>query len=154
MPGFCVQLGYGLHYGWAIEGAIGSKHKIDASYLSPHVNMASRLEAATKQVESVLQLHHKQSAQKLRMLCTLSHVAIECDFSVPKVIYFSTRVYRVGYSHQGEASSTHITSRRLRTLNKNPLCPLPLIFIFSFFHPQPLPFSLFPPPPYFSLALQ
>lgn len=36
--------------GWAIEGAIGSEFKIDASYLSPHVNMASRLEAATKQV--------------------------------------------------------------------------------------------------------
>ena len=30
--------------GWAIEGAIGSEYKIDASYLSPHVNMASRLE--------------------------------------------------------------------------------------------------------------
>lgn len=35
--------------GWAIEGAIGSTYKVDASYLSPHVNMASRLEAATKQ---------------------------------------------------------------------------------------------------------
>lgn len=35
--------------GWAIEGAIGSDYKIDASYLSPHVNIASRLEAATKQ---------------------------------------------------------------------------------------------------------
>jgi hypothetical protein len=28
----------------------GSEFKIDASYLSPNVNMASRLEAATKQV--------------------------------------------------------------------------------------------------------
>ncbi|KAL7553381.1 hypothetical protein ACHAWF_017532 [Thalassiosira exigua] len=44
-----VAMGVGLHKGWAIEGAIGSKVKIDASYLSPHVNMASRLEAATKQ---------------------------------------------------------------------------------------------------------
>ena len=49
MPGFRVRLGFGLHYGWAVEGAIGSEHKIDVSYLSPHVNMASRLEAATKQ---------------------------------------------------------------------------------------------------------
>ncbi len=31
------------------KGAIGSYFKIDASYLSPNVNMASRLEAATKQ---------------------------------------------------------------------------------------------------------
>ena len=38
-----------LHVGWAVEGAIGSKHKIDASYLSPHVNIAARLQAATKQ---------------------------------------------------------------------------------------------------------
>jgi class 3 adenylate cyclase len=42
-------MGFGLHVGWAIEGAIGSEYKIDASYLSPNVNMASRLEAATKQ---------------------------------------------------------------------------------------------------------
>eukprot|EP00935_MAST-01C_sp_MAST-1C-sp1_P000748 g748.t1 len=47
--GFEVKLGYGLHIGWSIEGAIGSMHKIDATYLSPHVNMAARLEAATKQ---------------------------------------------------------------------------------------------------------
>jgi class 3 adenylate cyclase len=43
-----VGMGFGLHIGWGIEGAIGSEFKIDASYLSPNVNMASRLEAATK----------------------------------------------------------------------------------------------------------
>lgn len=46
---FKVKMGFGLHVGWAIEGALGSKYKIDASYLSPHVNIAARLEAATKQ---------------------------------------------------------------------------------------------------------
>eukprot|EP00746_Dinoflagellata_sp_MGD_P124293 gnl/MRDRNA2_/MRDRNA2_58879_c0_seq1.p1 gnl/MRDRNA2_/MRDRNA2_58879_c0~~gnl/MRDRNA2_/MRDRNA2_58879_c0_seq1.p1 ORF type:complete len:955 (+),score=207.34 gnl/MRDRNA2_/MRDRNA2_58879_c0_seq1:94-2958(+) len=49
MPGYKVKMGFGLHLGWAIEGPIGSEFKIDASYLSPNVNMASRLEAATKQ---------------------------------------------------------------------------------------------------------
>jgi hypothetical protein len=49
MPGYAVAMGFGLHAGWAIEGAIGSDFKIDASYLSPHVNLSSRLEAATKQ---------------------------------------------------------------------------------------------------------
>ena len=49
MPNYSVKIGFGLHIGWAIEGAIGSFYKIDASYLSPNVNMASRLEAATKQ---------------------------------------------------------------------------------------------------------
>jgi class 3 adenylate cyclase len=42
-----VGMGFGMHIGWAIEGAIGSKYKVDASYLSPNVNMAARLEAAT-----------------------------------------------------------------------------------------------------------
>ena len=49
MPGYSVKMGFGLHWGWSIEGAIGSEYKIDASYLSPNVNMASRMEAATKQ---------------------------------------------------------------------------------------------------------
>lgn len=49
LPGYTVRMGYGLHFGWAIEGAVGSKYKVDATYLSPHVNMASRLEAASKQ---------------------------------------------------------------------------------------------------------
>jgi len=46
---FHIHMGYGMHIGWAIEGAIGSKYKIDASYLSPNVNMSARLEAATHQ---------------------------------------------------------------------------------------------------------
>ena len=49
MQNFEVKMGFGLHTGWAIEGAIGSKAKVEASYLSPNVNMAARLEAATKQ---------------------------------------------------------------------------------------------------------
>lgn len=49
LPDFKVELGFGLHVGWGIEGAIGSKHKIDASYLSPNVNMAARLESGTHQ---------------------------------------------------------------------------------------------------------
>ena len=48
MPNYEVKLGLGLHIGYAIEGAIGSYYKIDASYLSPHVNMSARLEGATK----------------------------------------------------------------------------------------------------------
>lgn len=48
MPGYRVKMGFGLHRGWAIEGAIGSEFKVDASYLSPHVNLSGQLEAATK----------------------------------------------------------------------------------------------------------
>jgi class 3 adenylate cyclase len=48
MPNYEVKMGFGLHLGWAIEGAIGSQFKIDASYLSPNVNVASALEGSTK----------------------------------------------------------------------------------------------------------
>eukprot|EP00759_Apiculatamorpha_spiralis_P001608 PhF_6_TR10574/c0_g1_i2/m.16854 len=43
-----VRVGCGIHFGWAVEGAVGSSIKLDATYLSPHVNLASRLESATK----------------------------------------------------------------------------------------------------------
>ena len=46
---FKVQMGFGLHIGWGIEGAIGSFYKIDCSYLSPNVNISARLEGATRQ---------------------------------------------------------------------------------------------------------
>lgn len=39
------KLTFGLHMGWAIEGAIGSAdHKIDACYLSPQKTIADRVE--------------------------------------------------------------------------------------------------------------
>ncbi|RYY84823.1 hypothetical protein EON63_08505 [archaeon] len=47
-PEYAVRIGSGLHVGWAIEGAIGSNRKIDASYLSPHVNASEFLESSTK----------------------------------------------------------------------------------------------------------
>ena len=48
MPNYRVRMGFGIHAGWAIEGAIGSEYKIDASYISPHVNLTMALEEATK----------------------------------------------------------------------------------------------------------
>lgn len=45
---YSTVIGYGLHYGWAIEGAVGTNIKIDCSYLSPNVNLSARLESATK----------------------------------------------------------------------------------------------------------
>jgi hypothetical protein len=45
---FRIKMGFGMHVGWAIEGAIGSSYKIDATYMSPHVEMSDRLEAGSK----------------------------------------------------------------------------------------------------------
>jgi len=43
-----VNMTFGLHAGWAIEGAIGSDFKIDVSYVSPNVNVAYSVEEATR----------------------------------------------------------------------------------------------------------
>lgn len=48
-PPFSVQLGFGLHAGWAIEGAVGSLNKVTATYLSPHMNIAARLASSSPQ---------------------------------------------------------------------------------------------------------
>ena len=51
-------MGFGLHIGWSIEGAIGSDLKIDATYLSPHVEMSDRLEASSKIFKAKLNISH------------------------------------------------------------------------------------------------
>merc|ERR1740138_1922482 len=69
----CVTLG--LHAGWAIEGAVGSEFKIDASYLSPNVSIAVQVEQATNIYgipilisESVMDLCCPQLATKFRKI--------------------------------------------------------------------------------------
>jgi len=52
--GYMVRIGFGLHLGWSIEGAIGSSFKIDASYLSPNANMANGCEERTKEYGALL----------------------------------------------------------------------------------------------------
>merc|ERR1719247_2933081 len=80
LPNYRVRLGFGLHSGWAIEGAIGSEFKIDASYLSPNVNMAARLEGVTKSYgalillsDTMISLMSEQIAQECRLI---DHVAM------------------------------------------------------------------------------
>jgi hypothetical protein len=84
IPEYAIKMGFGLHMGWAIEGLIGSSHKVDASYLSPHVNLASRLEAATKQYgvsflmsENIYNMLSYSFKKKCRCVdrCTLKGVA-------------------------------------------------------------------------------
>jgi hypothetical protein len=45
---FFLQIGFGLHAGDAVQGAIGSQRKIDATYLSEVVDHSETLESATK----------------------------------------------------------------------------------------------------------
>ncbi len=49
MSDYKVTLNFGLHAGWAIEGAIGSEFKIDATYLSQDAAMVNLIEAWNKE---------------------------------------------------------------------------------------------------------
>ena len=43
-----INLCFGLHVGWAIEGTIGSEYKMDSTYLSHHVDLAKNITRVTK----------------------------------------------------------------------------------------------------------
>ena len=74
-----INLNFGMDAGWAVEGAVGSSYKIDATYLSPHVNMASRMMSATKQYgvyfllsQAVQKLLSENAQDKLRHIDTVT----------------------------------------------------------------------------------
>jgi hypothetical protein len=75
---YVVNIIIGMDAGWAVEGAVGSEYKIDATYLSPHVNMAARMMSATKQYgvtillsQAVEELLSGPARNKLRHLDTV-----------------------------------------------------------------------------------
>lgn len=82
VPGFRVNMGYGLHCGWAVECAIGSDFKIDASYLSPNVNVARLLQQASADYGVWLLMSHymmELCSKEFTMLCRLiDHVMVKC----------------------------------------------------------------------------
>lgn len=70
-----VNMSFGLHSGWAIEGAVGSEFKIDASYLSPNVSICNGIEKATSiygvpfiVAESVFEQLGKKMQDRLRLI--------------------------------------------------------------------------------------
>lgn len=54
MPGFRVNIGFGLHAGWAVEGPIGSNIKVDCSYLGPHQDMVSLINSCRRHATVLL----------------------------------------------------------------------------------------------------
>jgi|AntAceMinimDraft_5_1070358.scaffolds.fasta_scaffold29651_2 class 3 adenylate cyclase len=75
MVPFKVRMGFGLHVGWGIEGPVGSMEKVDATYLSPHVNMAARCETAAKQWHVPVKfISFHVCAVRLQTLTTIAHM--------------------------------------------------------------------------------
>ena len=91
---YTTRIGYGLHYGWAIEGAVGTNIKIDCSYLSPNVNLAARLESATKMYGvNILMSESFHSRLSPAVQQGLRRVDVVClkGSSIPMAIYTCDR---------------------------------------------------------------
>merc|ERR1719331_3227308 len=104
IPNYRVEMGFGLHCGWAIEGAIGSEFKIDASYLSPNVNVASRLEAATEQFGVWLLMSHYMiglCSKNLGTLCRLvDHVTVKGSKQPTRLYTFDLDYLQLDVHHR------------------------------------------------------
>eukprot|EP00928_Gymnodinium_smaydae_P072802 TRINITY_DN56098_c0_g1_i1.p1 TRINITY_DN56098_c0_g1~~TRINITY_DN56098_c0_g1_i1.p1 ORF type:complete len:1023 (+),score=231.79 TRINITY_DN56098_c0_g1_i1:124-3192(+) len=99
---FQVRLGVALHFGWTIEGAIGSEFKIDPAYVAPSVGVASRLQKACTEFRIPIIVSHmmlKLCSPEIVKLCRLiDHVTVrgarqpirlytlDLDFSVLKSV--------------------------------------------------------------------
>ncbi|KAG5192331.1 hypothetical protein JKP88DRAFT_250870 [Tribonema minus] len=89
-PPFRINMGFGLHVGWAIEGAVGSDEKVEATYLSPHVNMSARMETAARQygVEVLLSGDfYELLSTEAQRFCRLLDVVVVKGSHLPMPIY-------------------------------------------------------------------
>jgi len=87
---FDTRMGFGLHAGWAIEGAVGSLQKVDATYLSPHVNMAARMEAASRQFGVAILMterFHELMSPEAQDVCRKIDIVTVKGSAVPMPIY-------------------------------------------------------------------
>jgi hypothetical protein len=95
---FSVEMSVGMDAGWAVEGAVGSIYKIDATYLSPNVNMASRMMCATKQYKLAILVSHAVyemlSPQAKKMMRHIDTVFVKGSKKKQQIYTFDAR-------HQG-----------------------------------------------------
>lgn len=89
---------FGMDAGWAIEGAVGSSYKIDATYLSSHLNMASRMMCAAKQFKVAILI--TQQMQEL-LSKSAKKVMRHIDTVIVKGSKIPTRVYTYDARRKG-----------------------------------------------------
>ncbi|RLN52110.1 hypothetical protein BBJ29_001634 [Phytophthora kernoviae] len=100
-PAFRIKMGFGMHVGWAVEGAIGSRFKIDATYISPHVEIADRLEAGSKIFMTPINISHWLAALispgARRFLRKMDRMSIR-GVDTPLTVYtFDVTVMKIGF---------------------------------------------------------
>ena len=119
LPFFTNKLTVGLHVGWGYEGPVGSGFKIDATYISPDVNIAARIESATKQYgvhilasESFYMRLDDEIQKYLRHIDT---VVLKGSENVTKLYSFDLHFAGLGVSKH-IASKSQIDAKRLKVM--------------------------------------
>jgi len=142
-----VNLNIGLHCGWAIEGAVGSEFKIDASYLSPNVSIAISIERATQTygVSFMLaQSVHELCGEELQDRCRLvDRVIITGSTSPIKLFAMDLDFLSLDVDHSSFGPSfvwntrQRYRARQFLECEKNTKL-IPQIDIFSYFTNDPV----------------
>jgi hypothetical protein len=111
-------LSIGLHAGWAIEGAVGSEFKIDASYLSPNVSIASSVEQATNIYHvpflvtcSVMEMCAPRISAKFRRI---DRLRIRGSTNPLEILCLDLEYRNLTVDRQGEGENRPLWNSRLR----------------------------------------
>jgi len=97
-----VQIGFGLHAGKAVQGAIGSQRKIDASYVAESVELAETLESSTKryglkvlmsgEFNKLLYKRNRDRCRKIDQLLISDHEDDDLDAEIMNLFTFDMDV--------------------------------------------------------------
>mmetsp|Transcript_9047 Transcript_9047/g.15297 ORF Transcript_9047/g.15297 Transcript_9047/m.15297 type:complete len:853 (-) Transcript_9047:247-2805(-) len=108
-----VSMGFGLHAGWGIEGAVGSLQKVDATYLSPHVNMSARLESSSRQYgtpllvsQNFFDLMSVEGQSKCRRLDVVTVKGSEVPIGIYTYDCLQDQLFRSKRHHKRSADNT------------------------------------------------
>lgn len=109
LKNYRVKMGFGLHTGWGIEGAIGSNCKIDASYLSPNVNISARLKEATKQYGVLILISgelYDLCSSEIKNICRLvDRVAVKGSINPIKLYTIDTNIHNLPIDNSKKLNS-------------------------------------------------
>ena len=97
-----TKVSFGLHLGWAIEGAVGTEQKIDALFLSSDAQIAGRIEDFCSIYESTIlltsDLYKVLSEKGKNSLRLIDNVVMNESLGNPKVIQFKD-LRKIGNLH-------------------------------------------------------
>jgi class 3 adenylate cyclase len=85
-----VDLGFALHVGWSVEGAVGSERKVDASYIGPHVKLSGDLQRITPRYgvglllsEPMYQCLSPKAKERCRKVDNVTVTDLEATWRIP-----------------------------------------------------------------------